>query len=162
MDTFTTQHSFCSRYLVVMDGDVFVYEQEKCNIDQPFLSFHVNFFLGNSKICQMTEFSGAGDHSDFDGNAFLPECEDNEHVCFSGLDFFKIKNDDKIIEHSSLTGSNMVLYTFTVGELYTYLLPTHSKVIENEKIEEGTSLNATKDRLEPFEYHLGKKWCKFF
>ena len=34
----------------------------------------------------MTEFSGAGDSSDFDGNTILLECGDNEYVYISGFE----------------------------------------------------------------------------
>ena len=36
-------------------------------------------FIGKSKICPMTEFSGANDSSDFDGKTILPERGDNEY-----------------------------------------------------------------------------------
>ena len=39
MDIFKMQHSYRSKYLVVVAGDVFVYKSEKCKFDQPFLSF---------------------------------------------------------------------------------------------------------------------------
>ena len=39
MDIFMIQYNYQSIYLVVIDGDVYVYKYEKCNFDQPFLSF---------------------------------------------------------------------------------------------------------------------------
>ena len=61
------------RYLVLIDGDVYVYKYEKCNFDKPFLSFKPKqFFNGKSKVFEITEFSGAADNSsDFDGNTLL-------------------------------------------------------------------------------------------
>ena len=56
------QYNYRNRYLVVKDGDVYVYKNEKYKFDKPFLSFkpkHV--FIGESKVCEMTEFSGAAD-----------------------------------------------------------------------------------------------------
>ena len=50
----------------------------------------------------MTEFSGAIDSSDFDGNTILLECADNEYVYISGLEFFKFNTKDKIIDYISL------------------------------------------------------------
>ena len=38
MDTFTIQYNCQSKYLVIIDGDVYVYKYEKCRFDQPFLS----------------------------------------------------------------------------------------------------------------------------
>ena len=46
----------------------------------------------------MTEFSGANDSSDFDGNTILVEFADNEYVYTSGFEISKFKTDDKIIE----------------------------------------------------------------
>ena len=43
-----------------------------------------------------------------------------------------------------------------MGEKYTFFLSSHYKFIENDKIEEGTLLNATNDSSDPFEYDLGK------
>ena len=72
---------YWSRYLVVTDGDLYVYKYDKCNTDQPFLCFQAKHnFIGKSKVCEMKNFSGAIDSSDFDGNSYLLECEDNQYV----------------------------------------------------------------------------------
>ena len=72
------QHNYRNKYLVVIDGDGYVYEYDKYKFDPPFLSFkpkHV--FIGKSKVCDMTEFSGAADNdSDFEGNTLLLGIED--------------------------------------------------------------------------------------
>ena len=63
MDLYIMQDNYRNRYLVVIDGDVYVYKYDKYNFDPPFLSFkpkHV--FIGKSKVCEMTEFSGAVDN----------------------------------------------------------------------------------------------------
>ena len=67
----------------------------------------------------MTEFSGVEDKGEFDGTTLLPECEDNEYVYISGLEIFKFKADDKIIDYISLMGNNMIPYANIVGEKYT-------------------------------------------
>ena len=74
------QHNFRNKNSVLMDGDVYVYKYENCKVDQPFLSFKSkNIFIGKSKVCEMTQFSGAGDNSsDFDGNTLLQEVEDRK------------------------------------------------------------------------------------
>ena len=82
----------------------------------------------------MTQFSGANDSSGFDGNTLLLECENNEYVYISGLEIFKFKTDDKIIDYISLIGNPMIPYTFAVGENYAYFLSSHYKFIENDKI----------------------------
>ena len=104
----------------------------------------------------MTEVSGAGDKIDFDGNTILLECENNDYLYLSGLEIFQFKTDDTILDYISLMGNNMIPYNFAIGEKYTYFISTQNKFIENDKIEEGTLLNTTKDNLDPFDYHFEK------
>ena len=49
-------------------------------------------------------------------------------------------------------GNNMCPDTFVIGEQYTYFISTHYKFIDNDKIDEGTLLNATNSSLDPFDY----------
>ena len=56
----------------------------------------------------MTEFSGAENKEEVDGNTLLVHCESNEYVYISGFEFFKLQTDDKIIDYISLMGINMV------------------------------------------------------
>ena len=157
MDIFMIQNNYRSKYLVVKDGDVYVYKFQKSKFDQPIHSFKPKHnFIGKSKVCPMIQFSEAKDNSSFDGNTLLLECEDIEYVYISGLEIFKFKTDDKIIDYISLIGNNMIPYTFAVGEKYTYFLSSHYKFIENDKIEEGTFLNPTKNSLDPYDYHVEK------
>ena len=59
------QYIYWSRFLVSLDGDVYVYINEKCKFDQPFLSFQAkDIFVGKS-------FSGVDKCSDSDGNTTL-------------------------------------------------------------------------------------------
>ena len=104
----------------------------------------------------MTQFSGANDSSSFDGNTLLLECEKNEYVYISGLEIFKFKTDDKIIDYISLMGNKMVPCAIITGEKYTYFLYHRYKIFENDKIEEGTLLNATNGSLDPYDYHVEK------
>ena len=104
----------------------------------------------------MTEFSEAKDYRFNDGNTILLELEDNEYVYFSGYENFIFNTDDKIIENISLMGNNMCPYAIIIGEKYTYFIENHYKLIENDKIVEGTLLNATNNNLNPFVYHLKK------
>ena len=136
---------------------MYVYKNEKCNFDQPFLSFQPkHIFIGKSKVCEMTEFSGAGDSSDFDGNTSLLECGDNEYVYISGFEISKFKTDDKIIEYISVMGNNICPSAVMLGEKYTYFISKHYKFIENDKIEEGSLIKATNYNLDSFLYHLRK------
>ena len=50
----------------------------------------------------------------------------------------------------------MVPYAIIIGEKYTYFLYHRYKFIENDKIEEGTLLNATNGSLDPYDYHVEK------
>ena len=70
---FIIQHNCGSKFLVLVDGDIFVYKYEKYEFDKPFLSFKPkHIFIGKSKVCEMTEFSGAANNdSDFEGNTFF-------------------------------------------------------------------------------------------
>ena len=74
-----------------------------------------NVFIGKSKVCEMTEFSGANDHSDFDGYTILLERGDDENVYNSGFEICIIKTDDKIIDYISLMGNNKCTYALMVG-----------------------------------------------
>ena len=124
MDIFIMQYNNESKNLVVIDDIVYVYKYEKYKFDKPFISFKPkHIFSGKSKVCDMTEFSWiANNSSGFDGNTLLLECENNEYVYISGLEFFKFKTDDKFIDYISLMGNNMVPYAIIVGEKYTLFL----------------------------------------
>ena len=136
---------------------MYVYKYEKCKFGKPFSSFQAeNIFIGKSKVCPMTEFFEVADKEEFDGNTLLLECENNEYVYISGLEIFKFKTDEKIIDYISLMGNNMIPYTLAVGEKYTYFLSSHYKFIENDRIEQGTLLNATNNSLNPYDYHVEK------
>ena len=82
MDIYIMQYNYRDKYLVVIiDTIVYVYKYKICKFDQPNFSFQArNIFIGKSKICLMTEFSGAGDKIDFDGNTLLIECENDDYV----------------------------------------------------------------------------------
>ena len=75
MDIFMMQFDYRYRYLVVIKyANVYVYKYEKYSFDPPFLSFQAKIiFIGKSKVCPMSEFSGAGDKTDFDRITLLLE-----------------------------------------------------------------------------------------
>ena len=152
------QHNYRSKYLVVVDGDVFVYKYENCKSDQTVRSFQAkNVFIGKLKVCEMTEFSGAADNSsDFDGNTLLLEFEDRKYVYLSGLEITEFGTSDKVVDCVSLMGNNMVLYAIILGQKFTYFLYHRYKFFENDKIEKGILLNATNSSLKPYDYHVQK------
>ena len=105
----------------------------------------------------MTVFSGAADNSsDFEGDSLLLEVEDRKYVYISGLEITEFETSDKVIDCISLIGNNMVAYAITLGEKYTYFLYDRYKFFENDKIEEGTLINATNTSLDPYDYHVEK------
>ena len=94
MDIVIIRYIYRNRYLVIIDGDVYVYKDEKYKFDPPILSFKPkHIFIGKSKVCKMTEFLGVLNEG-CDGNTFLLECQDNEYVYISGCEIFKFKSDD--------------------------------------------------------------------
>ena len=106
----------------------------------------------------MTEFSGANDKSDFDGNTLLLECQNNEYIFISGSEISKFDTDNKIRDDISLMRNKMCPHAIMAGAC-TYFIDHHYKFIENDKTEEGTLLNTTNNNLGPFLYHLAK-WGK--
>ena len=73
-----------------------------------------------------------------------------------------MRTDDKIPNYISLIENNMIPYTFTVGEKYTYFISSHYKLIENDKIEKGLLLILSNDSLDPYDYHLSKNGMDCF
>ena len=156
LDIYIMQRNYQKNCLVVIDGDVYVYKYDKYKSDPPFLSFkpkHV--FIGKSKVCQMREFSEAV-NSIFDGNTLLLEVEFRKYFYIPGLEITELRTDDTILDYISLMGNKMIPYAFMPGEKFTYFLYHCYKVIENNKVEEGTLLNATNNSLDPYDYHLEK------
>ena len=142
---------------------VSVYKYEKYKFDQPFLSFQAkNIYIGKSKICNMTIFSGALNISNFDGSTILLECEDSKCVYFSGLEIYEFRSCDNFLDYISLMGKNKIPYTFAVGEKFTFFISTDYEFIENDKIEEGTLLNSSNESLDPYDYHLSKNGLDCF
>ena len=50
----------------------------------------------------------------------------------------------------------MIPHAITIGEKHTYFLYHHYKFFENDKILEGTLLNAPRSSLDPYDYHIGR------
>ena len=70
------QYNYRSKCLVVIDGNVYVYNYGKRKFDKTFVSFQPKqIFIVKSKVCEMTEFFGANDSSDLDGNTILIKVE---------------------------------------------------------------------------------------
>ena len=120
MDIFIRQHNYQSKHLVVIDGGVYDYKNEKYKFDRPFLSFKSKrILIGILKARPLTQTSGANDRSGFEGNTPLLGCENNEYVYISGLENFKFKTVDKYIDYISLMGNNMVPF-YNWRKLYIF------------------------------------------
>ena len=158
MDIFIMHYNYRNKNLVIIDCDVYVYKFYKYKFDPPFLSFKPkHIFIVESKVCDMIEFSGAADNDcNFEGNTLLLEVEDTKYVHVSGLEITELRTEDKILDYISLMGNNMIPYAIMLGEKHTYFSYPRYKFIENDKIQEGTLLNATNTSLDPYDYHLEK------
>ena len=53
--------------------------------------------------------------------------------------------------------NNMIRIAIAVGKNYIYFIYDPYKIIENNKIEEGTLLNSTNDSVDPYDYHPLKR-----
>ena len=103
----------------------------------------------------MTEFSGAADiTSDFDGSTLSLEVEDRRYLQISGLETTEFETNDKVIDCISLMCKYMVPYAIILGEKPTYFLYHRYKIIENDKNEAATLLNATNGSLDPYVQHV--------
>ena len=118
MHIYKMQHNYRNKYLVVIDGDVYVFKYDKSKFYPPFFSFKPkHIFISQSKDCEKTEFSGAVDiDSDFVGNSLLLEVEDRKYNYISGLEVTEFETGDKVIDCISLMGNNMLPYTLILGE----------------------------------------------
>ena len=76
---------------------MYVYKYGQCKFDPSSLSFKPKIiFIGESKVCDRTEFSGAADNdSAFEGNTLLLEVEDRKYVYISGLEKTEFETSDK-------------------------------------------------------------------
>ena len=81
----------------------------------------------------------------------MVQCENKEYEYISGLEFFKFKTDDAIIDYISPLGNNMVPFDIILGERFTYLFYNRYKFFENDKIEEGSLLNVKGGGLDPHD-----------
>ena len=124
MDIYKLQHGYRNKYLVVIDGEVYVYENDKYKFDPPFVSFKPqHFFIGKSKVCEMTDFSGVADNDfDFEGKTLLLEVEDRKYVFILGLEVTEFETSDKVIDCISLMGNKMVPYIIIRGENFHIFL----------------------------------------
>ena len=94
IEFYKMHYNYQSRYLVVINeiAYVSVYKDEKCKFDQPFLTFPAkNIFIGQTKVCLLTESSGGLNNLKFDGVTSLLDCEDSKYIYISRLEVFEFR-----------------------------------------------------------------------
>ena len=76
-------------------------------------------FIGRSRLCEMTDFSGAEDKEVHDGNTILIKVgvENNKHryVYIGGDQVCSFLTNDKIYKNISNMGNNLVPYSIATG-----------------------------------------------
>ena len=101
-------------------------------------------FLGKSKRCSMTAFSGAFDKGCFDGNTILLkvgiENGKNKYVYTGGVMICSFMTTDNIYEYISNMGRNLSPYSIATGEKNYYLLAPNFSFIKMDKIDYNTLL----------------------
>ena len=110
--------------------------------------YHVKpmrIFLGKSQLCNMTEFSGAGNREVFDGNTLLLERgkENNKHkyVYIGGDMLCSFMTSDNIYEYISNMGNILSPHSIARGEKNYYLLTPNFKFIKKDMIDYDTMMD---------------------
>ena len=97
-------------------------------------------FIGKSKNCTMTQFSGAAYNKAFDGNTILLKVgeENNKHryVYIGGDQVCSFVTDDEIYEYISNMGNNLSPYSVGIGFKNIYYLTPYFRIIKKEDIGE--------------------------
>ena len=112
--------NYRSRYLVAIDNEhsiVNIYIYEKCKFEKLFLVVKPSGkFVGKSRMCRMTEMSGACDNSDFDGKTNLVGSDVNGYIFVSGFEIINFRTEDKMIDYISLMRDNLIPTAIAMGE----------------------------------------------
>ena len=126
----------------------------------------------------MTEFSGARDNPEFDGNTIFLSVRDEIDVKYQqtkfecmqifGYGIFKFTTEHKIIYYISSMGNKMIPYPILIVEINTYILVNRYDFIKNENIEglgcsqsdnikKRTLLTSIDDSIDPYDYHMSNR-----
>ena len=81
---------------------------------------------------------------------------DNEYIFISGVLKIKFSTEDKFRDSLSLMDGNMIPSAIAIREKHIYFISDYYKLTENNKLEEGTSLNPTNHSLDLFDYQFAK------
>ena len=96
-------------------------------------------FIGKSHLCDMTNFSGAGDREVFNGNTIVlnigKENKRHKNVYFGCDQICSFLTDDKIYKYMSNMGNNLIPYSITIGHQNIYYLTPYFKKIKKENFD---------------------------
>ena len=117
-------------------------------------------FIGKSKLCNMTEFSGAEDKEVFNGNTILLEIgiENNRHryVYIGGEKVCSFLTNDRIYKYISNMGNNLTPYSIAIGFENIYYLSPYFKFVKKEKDIDEDDI----DKLFDIDYHIISNYQK--
>ena len=101
----------------------------------------MEIFVGKSQLCNMTEFSRAGDKEVFDGNTILLKVseENNKHryVFIGGDKIYSFLTNDRIYKYISNMGNILTPYSIAIGFENIYYLTPYFKFTKKENIDEN-------------------------
>ena len=96
-------------------------------------------FIGKSKDCKMTRFSGARDKEVFNGNTILLEVSDenNKHryVYIGGDMVCSFLTNDNIYKYISNMGNNLTPYSIAIGWENIYYLTPYFRFVQRKNID---------------------------
>ena len=118
----------------------------------------LEMFVGKSKSCMMTAFSGAFNKPVFDGNTILLKIiEENfkNRYLFIGGDMVCsfLTNNDKIYKYISNMGNNLIPYSIAIGEKNIYFSIPDFKFIKRGNIKNIKSMERNEKFVDLFDYH---------
>ena len=120
------QHNYRSRYLLAIDSEhsiVNIYKYEKFKFEKLFLVLKPSEkIVGKSRMCRITEMSGACDNSDFDGKTKLVGSDVKGFIFISGFEIINFKTEDKMIEYISLLSNNLIPTAIAMREKNIFLI----------------------------------------
>ena len=119
----------------------------------------IETFMGKSKDCKMTYFSGARDKKSFDGNTILHKIseENNKHryVYIGGDMVCSFLTNDEIYKYISNMGNNLTPYSIAIGYENIYYLTPYFKFIKKDHFKENDI-----DKLFDIDYNIISKYQK--
>ena len=133
----------CQRYGVTFRNNGWVRVQKFGDVSEEkniiYEANPIETFIGKSQLCDITEFSGAEDKEDFDGNTVLLRIgiENNRYryVYIGGDMVCSFLANDKIYKYISNMGNNLTPYSIAIGFENIYYLTPYFRVIKKENID---------------------------